>query len=178
MGQNKNGAKSVYKRRSNLSCCRGDEKLIQSQPRPKVDEIWRARNEASLALENGNNCHAEGFGAGSGGASAGGTLRWGATRHAPSSSATSVGGLGHGISKGKIRQAKEEQARVGFRRWIGNVPVVFVVHGHEGRHSQGFHYRQTRTHRQARSCMNFVDQARRADRGIFAWVFAIQLIWS
>ncbi|CAM9779958.1 unnamed protein product, partial [Scytosiphon promiscuus] len=103
-------SQEVYHSGSRLLRCRGSRGPIQSNPLPQVDEVWRARNEVSLSLENGSNFHAEG--PGSGAASAGGTLRWGAVRHAPSSPANSPGGAGHGPSKGRnTRQAKEEQAR-------------------------------------------------------------------
>ncbi|CAB1105897.1 unnamed protein product [Ectocarpus sp. CCAP 1310/34] len=92
----------------------------------KVDEIWRARNEASLfAHESTNSNNHQGDGAGFGGALLGeSALRWGVVRHDPRASASAPGGGGggggidllreggFGAVKGKaLRQFKEEQAR-------------------------------------------------------------------
>lgn len=90
----------------------------------KVDEIWRARNEASLfAHESTISNNHQGDGVGFGGALLGGSaLRWGVVRHDPRASASAPGGGGggggidllreggFGAAKGKaFRQFKEEQ---------------------------------------------------------------------
>ncbi|CAM9739958.1 unnamed protein product [Ectocarpus sp. 6 AP-2014] len=106
--------------------CRLWEKEVSRRVDSKVDEIWRARNEASLfAHESTNSNNHQGDGAGFGGALLGGSaLRWGVVRHDPRASASTPGGGGggggidllreggFGAAKGKaFRQFKEEQAR-------------------------------------------------------------------
>ncbi|CAM9167777.1 unnamed protein product [Ectocarpus sp. 13 AM-2016] len=106
--------------------CRLWEKEVSRRVDVKVDEIWRARNEASLlAHESTNSNIHQGDGAGFGGALLGGSaLRLGVVRHDPRASASAPGGGGSGggidllreggfgAAKGKaFRQFKEEQAR-------------------------------------------------------------------
>ncbi|CAM9345411.1 unnamed protein product, partial [Ectocarpus fasciculatus] len=109
--------------------CRLWEKEVSRRVDAKVDEIWRARNEASIfAHESTNSNNHQGDGAGFAGALLGGSaLRWGVVRHDKRTSVSAPGGGGGGggggiellreggfggAAKGKaFRQFKEEQAR-------------------------------------------------------------------